>query len=202
MPKAPAMHTIAPTAPARQHGAALIVALLFLVVMTLVGVAAMDSGTIQSRMNINYEDSSIAFQSADSAVAYGEAWLRTRKIQPVPDCSTEADCWNSKSVWPMTQTVVTVDNMMTADFWESHGRKYGWAYEDGQAVAAQPNYELSGSADDARFLIAEVGKDPSGSLVVGQGKNYEIWYYQVSARGIGSSEGTQVYTQSVYGKGF
>ncbi|MFK2876817.1 pilus assembly PilX family protein [Rhodanobacter hydrolyticus] len=54
--------------PAAQHGVALVVALLLLVVITLVGLAAVRGTIMQQRMAANLFDRQVAFQSAEAAV--------------------------------------------------------------------------------------------------------------------------------------
>jgi len=54
--------------PHREKGAVLIVALLFLVMLTLLGVTAMTSSTMEERMAGNARDTSVAFQAAEAAL--------------------------------------------------------------------------------------------------------------------------------------
>lgn len=60
---------------ARQRGAALIVALVFLMVMTVVSVASMRGTTIQERMVGNMQDRNAAFQAAEAELREAEQWL-------------------------------------------------------------------------------------------------------------------------------
>lgn len=52
----------------RQRGAVLIVALLFLVMLTMLGITAMTGTTMEERMAGNARDNSIAFQAAEAAL--------------------------------------------------------------------------------------------------------------------------------------
>jgi type IV pilus assembly protein PilX len=52
----------------RQHGAVLIVALLFLVILTLLGLTAMSGTTMEERMSGNSRDMNIALQAAEAAL--------------------------------------------------------------------------------------------------------------------------------------
>lgn len=58
-----------------QRGAALIVALILLIVITLVGLAAISATIVQNRMAANQYDRQIAFQSAESAIRVATALL-------------------------------------------------------------------------------------------------------------------------------
>lgn len=59
----------------RQAGSALIIALVFLLVMTLLGVASMQTTTLQERMAANAQDRVLAFQAAEAALRDGEAHI-------------------------------------------------------------------------------------------------------------------------------
>ncbi|HEX7060841.1 MAG TPA: PilX N-terminal domain-containing pilus assembly protein [Woeseiaceae bacterium] len=60
---------------ARESGAALIVALIFLLLMTLLSTASMRTSTMQERMAGNQRDWNIGFQSAEAALREGEDYL-------------------------------------------------------------------------------------------------------------------------------
>lgn len=55
-----------------QHGVALVVAMIMLVVATLIGLSSIRSTTLQERMTSNLFDRSIAFQNAETALRAAE----------------------------------------------------------------------------------------------------------------------------------
>ncbi len=59
----------------RQTGAVLIVSLLMLMVMTLIGVTAMQSNLLQEKMAGNFKDMNTAFQAAEAALRDGETTI-------------------------------------------------------------------------------------------------------------------------------
>lgn len=59
----------------RERGVALIVSLILLILVTLIGLAAVRGTTSQQRMTANFYDRSIAFQSAEAGLAAGAAAL-------------------------------------------------------------------------------------------------------------------------------
>jgi type IV pilus assembly protein PilX len=67
------MTRIIPTVRKRQQGAALIIGLIILVVLTLIGVQAMRSSIVQERMAGNMRERNVAFQAAEAALRVGEA---------------------------------------------------------------------------------------------------------------------------------
>ena len=58
-----------------QTGSALIIALVFLLLVTMIGVTAMQSTTMQERMAGNLRDGYLAFEAAEAALREGETWL-------------------------------------------------------------------------------------------------------------------------------
>lgn len=56
-----------------QQGAALVIGLIILVVLTLIGVQAMRTNIVQERMAGNMRERNIAFQAAEAALRVGEA---------------------------------------------------------------------------------------------------------------------------------
>ena len=57
------------TLPGKQAGTALIMALSILVILTILGISAMKGSTLEYRMATSVQDTSIAFQAAESAMA-------------------------------------------------------------------------------------------------------------------------------------
>lgn len=75
------MHTLS-SSKQRQHGVALVVALVLLVLMTLVGLTAMRGVTLEERMTTNTYDRSLSFQAAEAALRQAEALVETNKPTP------------------------------------------------------------------------------------------------------------------------
>lgn len=67
----------------RPRGAALIIALVLLVVITLVGVASLRGVVLEEKMAANHFDRSLAFQAAEAGLRAGEA-LALAQSQAVP----------------------------------------------------------------------------------------------------------------------
>ena len=61
--------------PRLQRGTVLVVSLIFLVLLTLIGLAGMQTSTMQERMAGNMRDRAIAFQTTETALRVGEEWL-------------------------------------------------------------------------------------------------------------------------------
>lgn len=75
-----------------ERGVALIIALIMLVLMTLVGIAAIRGVTLEERMAGNTLDRSLSFQAAEDALRQGEVWVEANKPDITTNCNTEAVC--------------------------------------------------------------------------------------------------------------
>ena len=72
----------------RQQGIALATALILLIVVTLVGIAAVSGTIMQQKMTSNYYDREVAFQAAEAGLRQGESAVQTAAGPSVfRDCS-------------------------------------------------------------------------------------------------------------------
>lgn len=71
-----------------QRGAALIVALILLIVITLVGLAAVGTTILQNKMTANQYDRQIAFQSAEAAMRVATALIPNNPGLIARNCQT------------------------------------------------------------------------------------------------------------------
>lgn len=58
-----------------QSGSALLISLVFLLLLTMIGLASIQDSTLQERMAGNERNRNLAFQSAEAALRAGERWL-------------------------------------------------------------------------------------------------------------------------------
>ncbi|MFN2309885.1 MAG: PilX N-terminal domain-containing pilus assembly protein [Gammaproteobacteria bacterium] len=144
MPTAP----IIARQPARQRGAVLIISLIFLLLMTLIGVTSMQSTTLQERMAGNTRDRNLAFQAAEAGLREGEAWLGTpanRATADVANILANPEAWDGTGehgtanghgaladppafyVEPSTQVIygVSASSMTVEDFYPVTSRGVG-----------------------------------------------------------------------------
>lgn len=76
----PSPANLRPAAPRKRHrqtGAALITALVFLIVLTIIGISAMQTTTMQQRMAGTANDRALAFQAAEIMLREAEARVAT-----------------------------------------------------------------------------------------------------------------------------
>lgn len=167
-----------------QRGSALIISLVFLLLLTMLGVGAMQSSVLQERMAGNSRDLNIAFQAAEAAARAGEQILNqavlptfdnsTAGYRQVVDTKGKGDYWTGTYQWN--------DNADT----DSGSRKYEGSLQDT-------------SAELPRFVIEELPPPPAapgGSVKLGELE--DSGYYRITARGVGATRDTVVIVQTIY----
>ena len=172
-----------------QKGAILVFCLIFLTVLTMMGVSSMESTTLEERMSGNMRDYTIAFQSAESAIKAAEAWLVTEGIQP----AVSGD--GSEHVW--------IENSMDQSATDG---KYWWEHASADGTWWN-NYgvEMTGVAQvstQPRYIIEEYRAVDSGqSISIGGGeRNVPRIFHRVTARGVGVNATTSVSIQTTFVK--
>lgn len=77
----------------RQHGATLLTALIFLVILTLLGIGMYSTTTSEEKMARNFRDKEIALQAAEAALNEAKIWITASyDNSSTPTCSTSSTC--------------------------------------------------------------------------------------------------------------
>lgn len=176
----------------RQQGVALVLALVFLLLLTLIGITALNTTALEEKMAGNVRDRNLAFQSAESALSVAENWIYTQIGKPVfPN--------NSAGLYLTASATSATEN------WDS----VNWS---GSSVVTYPNTPTaSGSGTlgkintQPKYIIEDMGEVPEsgGSLVLSssyKGKGTTVM--RVTARGTGGTDAAVVMLQSTYGREF
>lgn len=170
-----------------QHGVALVLALVFLVILTILGVAAMNSSNLQEKMAGNQKDKNLAFQAAETGLTAGENLVGSAiTINAVVAAATVTNDGLHK---PSTTSTPAWDDSTGV-----------WAGSDIRTYAG-----LTKVASQPRYIIEDLGQieDPGASLTVSQnykstGKNL----FRITSRGVGGTPSAVVMVQSTYEKRF
>lgn len=145
-----------------QRGSALIVALVFLLAMTLIGTTAMQGTTQQERMAGNYWDRNLAFQAAEAALSVGGRDVLSRAASNLPSIGAaavtpwdqDASWWNANSTeGPSYQGLSSRPRYTIRNRGASSGGGVEFAAATGficQVVA-----RATGGSDNALVILAE-----------------------------------------------
>jgi type IV pilus assembly protein PilX len=162
-----------------QRGASLVIAMMFLIVLTVLGLVAVRSSTVQERMAGNDRDRAIAFEAAEAALRDAERDVRVNLTPADPfdnACTVATANWNSISWAGATSRI--------------YGTRTGvGAYP--LAVANPPRYIVELMDDVQAGAGSSAGGRPGSSTG-------NATPYRITARGWGRRPGTQVELQSVF----
>ncbi|WP_367606228.1 PilX N-terminal domain-containing pilus assembly protein [Legionella sp. W05-934-2] len=167
----------------KQSGATLPIALILLFVTTLLAVSTIQTTQMQEKMSANLQDKEISFMAAESALAAGEAWLIGLATLPTPAPSCQS--------FPCV-----MDRIDNSDF--ANASDTWW-----QANSAAYSTSLSNVYTAPRYLIEFIQFVPD-SPVIGQssGQIPGVYYYQVTAKGTGSTNEAETVLQTTVARRF
>lgn len=158
-----------------QTGVALLTGLIFMVVLTLLALAAMRATTLEERMSGNARDRDMAFQSAEAALRAGE--------QVVEGASLPTFASGTAYTPRIAAATLTT-------YWQN---THPWAT---QSVAA---WQPEGTSAAPRYVIEQMAVTAgSGTGGLGISALSDSGIYRVTARGVGRSANTAVILQAVY----
>jgi type IV pilus assembly protein PilX len=149
----------------RQNGAALILALIFLLLMTMLSTSSMRTSTMQERMAGNTRDWNLGFQSAEAALRAAEEFLRDTAVLP-----------EFNDVDGYYQVNSTDRPLWAAD-----------ASAAGEGYVSYPD-DLPGTAERPRYYIEKLSSiRPAGASTETGTPVDEIFYFRVTAIGYGGA---------------
>jgi len=163
-----------------QRGVVLILALTILMVLTLVGVSAMKTSSLQERMSGNSRDYQVAFEAAEIALRAGEDYIKT--------ISTTADFSSAGANGKYVARIVT-----------SPG---AWELESNWTSGNTESVTLANVSQTPEFMV-EILDSTYGqidSLTPGGAATGVVSLFRVTARGYGKNPNTRVMLQADFGK--
>lgn len=165
----------AQASPFAQQGAVLVTGLIFLVVLTLLGVSAMQTSSLEEKMAGNFRDRNLAFQASEAALRDAEKYVSIKSYIAFDTSCTNALC--SKGSAPDWTLAATWSGAKVEVFnaWNSTVATI-------PLVNAQPAY-----------FLEYAGQVKCPSCGGGWAESYKI-----VARGVGANANTQVVLEEVF----
>jgi type IV pilus assembly protein PilX len=100
-----------------QRGAILITALMLLLIMTILGITAVTTSTLQEKMAGNMRDQYMAQEAGDAILRAAENWIFKQTSKPTPSCSPTS----SERVWdPGCPDILAIETQSDG-WWTSNG---------------------------------------------------------------------------------
>lgn len=161
----------------KQNGAVLIFCLVFLTILTLMGVSGMESTILEERMSGNMQDNNTAFQAAESALKVAEAWLSASASRPATSDDGSTVVWELDAMDPDTDD--------TTGWWSDSDRDASWWSSNAQAATG-----MQGIASQPLYIIEEFSS--AGNRT----------FHRITARGVGQNSAAAVKLQSIYAKAY
>jgi type IV pilus assembly protein PilX len=179
----------------KQTGAVLIFSLVILVVLTLIGVSAMQVANMEEIMAGNMKDCNQGFQAAEAAVKDATNWLSSRLTKPVSNTDASNNVYSND-----TYTLGDEAGPASRHFdWGSKAIRYGELDADATAItnaigtcspgvapsAGDPMeglYSLPCSVIEEHSFIPDDLDPDTAAKGVGR------YYYRITTRGFGGTE--------------
>jgi type IV pilus assembly protein PilX len=166
----------------KQRGAALIVSLVILLLMTLIGIFAMRSSVMEEKMATNQRDRELARQAAEIALRDAENALASLTSEPVATA-------NGSDNDIRTYNAPDPDTSNANPWWME--RDAAWWTANGVAATLPANV---GAAP--RYIIEQLEFDTDSELEGTGEQSNGKFYYRITARGTGGSALARVLLQT------
>lgn len=186
-----------------QRGATLVIALIILLVMSMIGIANMQSSTMQERMAANTRQKTLAKYAAESALRDAENWLTGNVVQ-IADLSKFVDASNKSLYSAIRITQSGSPNKIAFDVTDPAA----WS---GVPVPANSIVKTDLVTQQPKYVIEYVGRsqDKSGRNVnqlnwevAGQIRsNNEPYLFRITAIGWGKDKNIYTVLESSYATG-
>lgn len=164
----------------RQRGAALLTGLIFMVILTLLGITAARMAGLEERMSGNMRDRSLAMQAAEMALRDAEDDILTSgRISGITNfvaACTNGLCYNGTTGY--ATPVWTTVSMTGAP-----------SVEYGANTSASPG-DIGGVSASPRYIIEGIRKTPPGGE--------ESFFYRITVRAQGVNPNTVVWLQEIF----
>lgn len=174
----------------RQHGAALVISLIILLVMTLIGVSSLQTTTFEEKMTGNIRDKAMAFEAGEAALREAETFIEDN-IETLGDFDSNG-----------------TDGLYNKDI-EKIWEQVDWEGTDsGNTNDALTSTTIPGTATAPKYVIQHYASytleaDQYNLDNYGQGTGAgEIHMFRITVRGTGGSNNAVAILQSTYGKVF
>lgn len=181
-----------PNPVSRERGTALVFALVMLLLLTLLGITAVTTSSLQEKMAGNMRDQYMAQQAGDSIMFDGQAWISGMTDKPTPFCPPATGpngyIWDSNCLpaavpgatganWWLPVTVNANDV-----WWQTNGIDSGSSVD---YVLQKPRYVVE--------MIQKVSPDAEiGKLRV------DTYYFRTTGWSVGASDYARGLFQSVF----
>ena len=159
-----------------QRGTALVMTLVILLLLTMLGITAINTSTLEERMAGNTKDQNLSFQAAETALRAAETWVQSTIV------ATALNTNNANGIYDPSIT--------TTDIWDS----VNWSSTNVVTYPGVPGTPATGGLAEVdtqpKYIIEKVSTE-----ALSPGTRITV---RISARGTGASDTTVSMVQSTY----
>jgi len=149
----------------KQRGATLLVAIVFLLIITILGISSMRGVALESRITANLKQQKTLMNAAEAGLRIGESSIGTTEAPATAKACTTINCLS----WTLEELLVTVDaNIDTPTRF-------------GTGNAANVATVSTGYATKIQWYVVQLGKLGVASTNDCAAKGCGVWYYEVNA---------------------
>lgn len=183
-----------------QSGAALVVGLIMLLLLTIIGLSAMQGTTLQEKMSGNMRDTTMAMQAADVALRYVEVGF-LGEMNSLDIGKTFSAC-SGNCLIVDSEGSTAAATALTSNFtaWENEATTYGQFAHPVTGVTIAP--PAGSTITTAPQLLVEYVYFSPDDINEGSGTKAGIDFYRVTAVASGGTTNSQATAQSVFGRRF
>ncbi|MFC4527631.1 hypothetical protein ISN76_07330 [Dyella halodurans] len=201
--------------PRAQHGVVLVVALIFLLLLTMLAISASGRSLLQERMAGGLRNNQMAEMAAETALRGAEWKLWKAGSQGGVNCGTSVitECYVFDAASPVNDVIEfrTSGGWVTAGSTEYRGENGGHDYTSPSSSGFSAEHKLIAAlASNPRYLIEDLGPElPPGAggqhesgvtSSTGTGaSNPGTHIYRITARGVGGNENAVRVLESTFG---
>lgn len=169
----------------RQRGITLMMSLVFLLLLTILGVTSINISTLQEKMSGNLRDQDVAYQAAESALRYGELMVNNMWLtgKPTPISKNICPSGTPDCAWDTGLT-----NPLDDIWWGINRQAYGGSGKDLPETTADPAYivEHLANVEDSGHRGDKYAAPPGTQ------------FYRITARAQGSTPFAESILESTY----
>lgn len=169
-----------------QRGVILVVALIFLLLISIVAVSGARRALIAERLGFNHWEQERAFQAAEAALVDGSQWLNALTEIDDPEGSANG----GSGIWEQGSLQSKIYD--PAYDWSEEAIKFGQYSDASESWFSRPPY----------YLIENVGWVADDASPEHASAGLMTFFYNVTAQGYGSGEHSRAVVQSTLSKRF
>ncbi|MHB1331033.1 MAG: pilus assembly PilX family protein [Sulfuriferula sp.] len=177
----------------KQHGAALITGLIFMVVLTLLAVASMRNTGLEEKMAANAQNQNMAFQAAEAALRQGLSQIYSGAITSASGFT--AGCTTVAPIGLCMPSAPGVAPIWTTQF------PFGQTTPTVSGAATYSGTPLLNVANQPQYIIELLPSIPCPDCSIGSGRGGGAGTatpFRVTARGWGQAPEAQATTQATF----